>query len=311
MNRSQAQRVLIAVACIVLLAVTTRAQSVRRADGVKVHFDDGLEGAADRVLELFLPVKRKCTERLGFALPREVTIHVVRDHEAFNELVVSLGAAPRPPFVAAVAFSRADLIVLKSEAWRRQRQDSLEDILLHELAHVFLGHVERTSRLPVPRWFDEGVAQWVTRRVFLGPPDVLERAYRKDRLLSLDALTKSFPEQEGASALAYAQSLSLVRFISHWNATDEDKRRNIPAILRLMIQGKRFPDALENVTGKTLKQLEAAWRGDLKNLPSGLLRQLPDFVFGGFVLVAALLILARLRVKRARRLAQFDAEEEE
>ena len=287
------------------------AQGVASGTGIRVRHERGQERLARRILDIYPGLREDVTRKLGIAYPRSLEVVVVRGHDSFNAVLRKNGGRERPEHVAAVAFGYRDLIVLKSSAWTRAEGDLMPSIFEHEIAHCVVGHLEREhAECFVPRWFDEGVAQWVSERVFHGEPDILDRAAGSDALLPFDELVNSFPEQEGASALAYAQSLSLVRFISRLHAEHELVRGNIRAIFALLARGWRLEAAIESVTGMSMPALLDAWRADLERRALAAdLRLFPQILFGAILLVSSLLGWATLRVRRARRLREFDEEE--
>jgi len=303
------------LACALLLAASPvlPAQDVPalEAPGVRLVHEAGLDGLARRVADLWDGLRADTERKLGFDYPRTATIHIVRGRAAFERVIQEHGAPAPPAHVAAVAFGRRDVIVLQSHIFARSAEDSLPRILQHELVHCFIGHLEREHPwCRVPRWLDEGVAQWVSDAVLFGPPDLLLRAAGKDELLPFAELERAFPEQEGASALAYAQSASLVRFLSSYGAENEHVKGNVRWLLRFMAQGRTFEDALHAVTGLDVASFERAWLGDLQAKSMLGLRDLPAFLFSGILFTLAVLLFATLRVRRARRMAELEADED-
>ena len=175
-----------------------------------------------------------------------------------------------------------------------------------------LGHLVREHpRCRLPLWFEEGLAQWVSERLYRGDSGILDGALRADKLIPFDALLRDFPDHEHASALAYAQSLSLVRFISGHGARDEKARGNLRAMLVILCRGTRFEDALRIATGLDFASLERAWISEMRRRVPLSVQQLPSFLFGGTILILSLLLWATLRVRRERRFAEFDASDDD
>ena len=65
-------------------------------------------------------------------------------------------ARATPRYIAGFARSEAGTVVLFPERTVAYPHDSLEDVLLHEIAHVLIARA--AGGAPVPRWFHEGVA---------------------------------------------------------------------------------------------------------------------------------------------------------
>ncbi|MEE9394228.1 MAG: peptidase MA family metallohydrolase [Planctomycetota bacterium] len=267
---------------------------------------DGLEGAARRIREFYPRILRETQERLGFSYPQRLRVRLFRDHEAFNANIIAEGGRPKPDHIAAVAFGFQDLIILKSRAWTANHRETLETIFQHELVHCFLGHLMRVRpRCIIPTWLNEGLAQWTSEKVFWGSNEVLERARAANSLIPLHELERDFPDEEGASQLAYVQSLSLVRFIAERGS----KRRNIPDLLKLLSRGFDLDFSLKAVIGVDRAGLEAEWLEGQRSwfgFPPG---KLMEFGFGAFIAVITFFLVIMRWSKRRRLNAELDAQD--
>ncbi len=285
------------------------AQEELTGKGIVVTFPKGMEGAAQRVLRTYNNLKRDCEVKLGYRYNRDVEVFLCRDHDSFNRRIVALGGRKKPQHIAAVAFSLADVIVLKSAAWIKAQPGEFKTIFQHEISHCLLGYIRRRHRgMDLPRWFDEGIAQWVSEGLFHGKSVQLHQALRADAWIPFDQLNQRFPEQEGASALAYAQSESMVRFIAEYNDPNL-KKANIHGILLRLVERDSFDKALFAVTGLHLSGLESAWSRQERSSAPFPLTLFPDAIFAITIVVLALLAFANYRGRRNRRLVQMDEEE--
>src|SRR5437762_9236278 len=66
-----------------------------------------------------------------------------------------------PSSIAGFAVGNDNLVVLFPSRSPTYPQDSLEDVLHHEVAHVLISRA--ANGRPVPRWFDEGLAMAAER----------------------------------------------------------------------------------------------------------------------------------------------------
>lgn len=268
-----------------------------------MEFEEGLEGAARKVKSLYPALLKDTEAKLGFSYPRTLRVQLFRSHESFSRAVVAAGGRPKPPHIAAVAFGHKDLIILKSRAWTSNQNESLETIFQHELAHCFIGHLERLRPMSrIPLWLNEGVAQWVSEAIFWGKAEVLDRARASGSVIPLAELERNFPDEEGASQLAYAQSLALVRHI----AEQRRDRRNVADLLDLTSRGVDMDTALRAVIGVDRKGLEEDWLRGQRRFFGLSVGQLMEFSFGIFILVATLLLIAVNRSRRRRKLEALD-----
>jgi len=140
----------------------------------------------------------------------------------------------------------------------------LTAILPHELAHlIFRDFVGFKGE--VPRWLDEGVAQWEEE----GKRPAIRKAVKalaaRNSLLSLASMMKLNVNASGNGdelvAKFYLQSASLVGFLIERHGSDD-----FAHFCRQLRDGKALEDALSSVYPlyfRTLGDFEAAWRAYL------------------------------------------------
>ena len=301
------QASIITTILLLLLGASAAAQGRLEADGIIIHHPDGMAGAARRVADSYADLLHETEVKLGFPYGQKVRVWIERDHEAFDRRIVAFGGAPRPDHVAAVAFPMHDLIILKSAAWLRGDARAFEVTLQHEIAHCVLGRLRRSHPgIDLPVWLDEGLAQWVSETQLYGSSDLIAQAIRRDELIPFEKLRRDFPEQEGASALAYAQSLEIVRYLAAFE-NPKGRKRNVQGLLLALADGLSLDAAVRQQTGMSLHELESAWRGDARAILPISLRQLPEVLFAFMLVVLALLAYAVARVRRENRLAELAA----
>jgi len=141
----------------------------------------------------------------------------------------------------------------------------------------------------------------------LAETSTLENALRAQDLMAFQDLVNDFPDQEGASRLAYAQSESLIRFLD--GRGQPGQSRNVPLFLRLLLRGETVDRALGLVTGLGTRRFEDAWRQDLKGRFTFGTRHLPEFFFSGTLLTLLALLFATWRVRVRRWKERWEKEE--
>ncbi len=279
------------------------------AQGVDVVHPPGMDGMARRIRILTPRMLARAKTYLELGYDQKLRVRIVEDQASFDAALREEGSDPRPPFVAAVAFPWRDVIILKAEAWQTGSPGAFEAIYQHELVHCVLGAAERKYEVALPVWLHEGIAEWVAEKPFYGDPAILGEAVRRERLIPFAELVKSFPRQEGASRLAYAQAHSVVRALADFGEGPALERRNIPILLRLLLRGERFEDALRLMTGLSLDEFESLWRGEVRRRSHSGLNWLPEFLFSGFLTALALLVFGVQRARRDRAMRRMEEEE--
>jgi len=218
-----------------------------------IYFESGLEGGAQRVLSMIPRLKGELKDQTGLALSTPFGIVLVRKRADFIQMVGS-------DLVSAIAIPGRRLIVVDLSRMSVHPLN-LELMLKHEMCHLLL-HTNITAG-SFPRWFDEGVCEWVSGGMneIVSPESgsVLRRAAVSGRLIPFHALSVTFPADGTMFSLAYEQSLDMIEFLSekHGGTALQD-------ILAVLHQGgKTFPEAVGEVTGSSLDDLEKEWRESL------------------------------------------------
>lgn len=247
------------VASIIALAVFAAGPVLARETGrlntdeTIIRYDRSLQGVAKEVAAFYPEVREKTEVRLGWTLGYRPTLWIVEDRREF----IKLGAGP---LTIALAVPARGLILLDNS---RVRVDpfSLGPTLTHELAHLILHRHIRDPSLP--RWLDEGVAQWVsgTAEIALmeGSGPRLKRAVLSGQWVPFRYLADRFPPDDPALSLAYEQSRSIVEYIVHRYGTD-----GLFGILGGLKAGKTIDSAVEEALSISFPSLEADWRDRLK-----------------------------------------------
>lgn len=131
----------------------------------------------------------------------------------------------------------------------------------HELAHLLLHH--KINRTHLPRWLDEGFAQWASdgvSEIITGNRTFLANAVIHNNLIPLHKIAYYFPENEAHMILAYEQSKSLVEFIHK-----EFGAATLLNILHHMANGDSMDTALLTNLSIPLEALEDLWHKDLRS----------------------------------------------
>ena len=206
---------------------------------------------------------------------------------------------PRP--ISGYAVPDRDLAVLLPERVPGYPYDSLDEVLMHELTHLFVARATGGRRLP--RWWNEGIALHASRawsfedrsRVLLGAVS---------GVTDIATLERAFERGDQQSAAAYAISGALVQHLVRRHGT-----ALVTNTLERVREGDDFETAFATATNVPLSQaVEAFWSRYLFWY-----RWLP-FLTSGAALWASITLLAILAgLSRRRRDAElrrrWDAEE--
>ncbi|MDP2956325.1 MAG: hypothetical protein Q8N53_07880, partial [Longimicrobiales bacterium] len=246
--------------------------------------DDAL--VAPRVLEALDAQPR--LPGLGPDVPAGVTAVLAHSPAAFDQLT----GGRVPEWRAGVAIPELGLLVVPTGEGPRVLDPDGMRVLRHEWAH--LGLHEALGGLRVPRWFDEGYAQWAS-----GGWDAQE-AWRLRVLLALgrapplDSLSLTWPRDRASAEAAYLLAASAVSYL-----LGDSGERGLALFLGRWRAQRSFDEALRATFGVTAGQFEEDWRRHVKKRYGWLFVASHSAVFW-MLMGLALLLMARTRQGRNR-----------
>lgn len=218
-----------------------------------VFYDQPLKYAALEVVDMYPGTKADLERIFGWKLDLKASILLVKDRAKFQRMAES-------PLTVAFAVPSRNLIVVDHSKMNINPLN-LGNILKHELCHLLVHHHIRGVALP--RWLDEGIAQWASD----GISDILmdqkrsflNKATFRDRLIPLHALESGFPPGNESLALAYEESKSFVTYI-----ISKSGKEGILTILNYMKQGEDVDSAILKALSIPLGELEKKWHRSLR-----------------------------------------------
>jgi hypothetical protein len=159
-----------------------------------------------------------------------------------------------PAWISGFAVGGSDSVVIFPERSPSYPDNTLEDVLRHEVAHVLIWRA--SAGRPIPRWFNEGVAMAAEReRRFQDQTQLLYQLVTGSRT-SLDELDRLFSGGQKDQTRAYALAGALVRDVLKQSGPDA-----CGEILKRVRDGARFDSAFADVTGRTPAGSESEfWR---------------------------------------------------
>ncbi len=157
-------------------------------------------------------------------------------------------------FVGGQAFPNQGITAQIVSAYGSQER-WLNDVVPHEISHLYFSQVTFNRRSTPPTWLNEGLAQF---NEFGSQRDALrqtERAAKNGELLSLSRLEYGFGfSNETRTRLAYAEAVSAVTYLVE--AYGEKGLANLLAAYKQgLVTDEAFPDAL----GITPGEFEGSW----------------------------------------------------
>ena len=230
---------------------------------------------------------------------REATITIAPTRESID----SLAQGRVPEWAGAVAIPiRGEIIVPGGAAGKPVSRREEARILRHEWAHLALSHELEGMR--IPRWFNEGYAEWASGSWVDGGELKLGLALALGRAPPLDSVALSWPRQRVPAEVAYLLSASVLHYLVQSSGV-----AGLEGFLAEWRRIRSFDGALRTVYGATPAQLESDWRRWVKRRYGWLAVLSHSAVFWTLLSAAlASMFLHRRRLRREQ-LARLRAEE--
>jgi hypothetical protein len=271
--------------------------------GLLVHFAEIDAPRADAVAALVAADGRDVAARLGEPLPARLEVWLAENDAAFDRALARLaGGPPAPAWALAVAIPERDAIVIRAARLEVGTPNDIAVTLRHELAHLALWR----AGPGLPRWLDEGLAEWASaRRLTAGERNALGALARSGALPSLTQdLARDFPPHAERAQTAYLESLAFVDAL----ARDFGE----PSVRRLVAEleaGAPLPRAFERAFDAPLAGYETSFRAELARSYS-VWQEI--YERGSLFTLAALLVIiafARTWLRRRRALRAMEEAE--
>lgn len=247
---------------------------------------------------------RDIRSRLGAQRQRKPLVINTGRRRQFEAVVQHYGGRRPGENVTAIAFPFLAIMVLDGERLGSLPPLHYPETVTHEIVHLVLA--EGGPR--VPRWYHEGLAQWLSgRRLDQAARNQLSYLAYEGDLIPLRRLSRFLTQSHKLENILYQQSLSFVEELDRIRGGEVHRE-----LLAQMRGGQQFPAAFEKVTGESLEVAEERW---LERLASEFSWVRSFLGLVGLFQVLALILIVGASVKlwqrrqRLRRMAEAEAQE--
>jgi hypothetical protein len=185
------------ILCCLFITLSAAAREEIQRDGVHIYFAEKDRNIAVMTAEDIAAQQDRLKERYGLSV-QPVHIYIAKDEEEYRKLAGSSS----PLWSAGLA--SGDRMLVKSPAFSRQTITEFRRTLLHETVHLALNGLE------LPRWFNEGLAQYESENFGLRHKIRISRAVWQDELILFREIENLMRMPAAKADLAYAQSIAAV-----------------------------------------------------------------------------------------------------
>lgn len=295
-------KILSGIITLFILSSIAEAQNWQFIDGEHfvIRYKKSLSSALEiqKIAEEFYPI---AVNQLGYSTGRKIDIWFCETKDEFNLTV----GAPIQDWAAGCAYPLQARIVILDPKFTENRHLNLSRLVKHEIAHVIFGLYVGENMKNVPRWFNEGVAMYISDDWGYQNYWTMLTGTLSNSLISLNDISSDFPEKANVAQLAYSQSYSIVAFMVKRYGIDAFRR-----CINLISKGFPFDEAFTNATGADLGWLEIKWIKDIKKRYRWFSLISSWFVLWGIVVLIAFMAYMRRKIKNRRIIKQWEEEEE-
>jgi hypothetical protein len=219
---------------------------------VIIVFDYQLKKIAEGIQKFYPQIQLEIKEKIAWKLSYRPRIILFKDSTAFQRAVNN-------PYIIAYALPANELMVIDNSKMNIN-PFNLETTIKHELCHLILhDHIQAVN---LPRWLDEGIAQWVCggidEVIFRERGSLLDSAVLSGRFIPLRSLQANFPRDKNSLLLAYEQSKNIVEYI-----IKKYGEQGLQNLLERLKNGHPIEEAINDEFAISFPDLEAEWRNHL------------------------------------------------
>ena len=174
------------------------------------------------------------TQKFGQIYKQPFSIYITADMKDFNEK----SKGPIPEWGIAVAKMNPDRIIIKSPGIANISFTRMQEVLIHELNHIYMFRIPRYST--IPSWFKEGMAMLSSNEFSLLHKIEISQFIWKKQIIPLSRLQNIGSYSQNKIKLFYSESAAAIEALEFYYG--EDVLINIITNLH---NAQNFEDALE------------------------------------------------------------------
>ncbi len=177
-----------------------------------VRFHGPSDVLANQVLERAGTFLTDTSEFLGLPWVGSYSIVLAGSRDEFVKLQPT--TKPAPEWAGALTYPGLGMVLIMTPGAMESGGSRYWSILQHEMVHLLLGDAESRHDTRLPRWFQEGVATFVSGEMNLSRLVQLGWAQATGATPDFRELEFTFPNQASQAGAAYARSYLFIKYIS-------------------------------------------------------------------------------------------------
>ena len=262
---------------------------VQGTDELRVAYWPADEAQAEIALQAGTLAIARLKHTLDLDLNQRIHIDLCHTNKEFDELT----AYKNDPWVQGRAFPRQNRVVVKAIGPVR-----IGKLVAHEILHILLQRKLDETGARSPRWLHEGLAKYATGDLPMEERQLLGQTAADGGLLSINELEAAFGGSPQQVSLAYAQSYTLVDYLSSLEGKAGlsgflEELGNVGEVERALIRAYQMP----------ISELEQQWLRQIAHvyLPQRSPHVLDNWIWIAIVVLFVAAVITRLARARAIR----------
>ncbi|MDX1435646.1 MAG: peptidase MA family metallohydrolase [Anaerolineales bacterium] len=231
---------------------------VLERENLSVWWHDQPPEFGEEVMDIAILALQEQVDLFMFELDFPIYLIIYNDFDEFAEWHSHIGE-----FVGGQAFPPFGVTTQIVPADGNQRY-WLNDVIPHEISHLFFYQATFHPLSFPPTWLDEGVAQYNELTGNMSALDRVRSEAALGNLLRLTSLTGSFGQDPDQVRLSYDEGLSAVAYM-----VDAYGEEGMSRLLGEYREGNNGDSAFENAFGRTIIEFEQDWLASM-GIPPGM-----------------------------------------
>jgi hypothetical protein len=264
----------------------------RQTEGIEIYWQTGDEIFVQSVYNTVKTSLQAVSEVLDAQIPTPLQIVI---YPNANDLQSALQISGQQ-WIAGHANPEIGKVFISLQSGPNQLLE-LERQLPHELMHLAEYQIAGPSYLQQPAWLKEGLASSIELYPNPDYQRILDTAVENNSLAPFSQYCNEFPSESSGSYLAYAQSVSFVKYLQ--NLAGNDTLQNLILTYR---NGMSCEQGFKAIYGVSLTEAEVNWKNETFGINENMFNLtgpwLPIILIGSLIIVIILLILIIRKKKK-------------
>lgn len=262
----------------------------------RIYYTDRDNFYVQELRSLFQLSYGELSAKLNLRLTQNIDVFLCASERDFARMTGNFV----PHWGEGIAIPTRNTIVLKSPNLTNN-YDRQKQLVLHELIHVLIGH---WSRVPLPRWFNEGVAMYFAHDREFAKGEALSKAMLSDSVIPLDEIDDVLRFQKAKARLAYEESFLFIEFIAERFGDAE-----LIQFIQALGESESFDATFKQVFGLDVFDLELDWLEFIKKKYRW--RFFADFetFLWFFILAVFILVFVAIKLRNRKTIRRWEQED--